>query len=440
MRRWDQSGPTATEHGIPLSAGTWIPLENGIQVNFASGTFQSGDYWTIPARAVSGQIEWPPCGSDGNASQPPSSIVVHSAPLASIAPAPAGSGTPAGPGSAGGVVVEDCRQKFSPLTALAPPTVIEAVHVTSVSWVNDDVVQLDTLATHGLTITLDQVPTCPLSGANVIVTVEPAQAVVGDNLNLPPDPGNPLTTYLRTVTVIDTAVTLNGSDITWQWPTSSTAQLDVVMNLNTSLSAGAPAQQWAKVRIRLLGQMIYAAGAAGPVYLDGMALGQPGVRQDDCQRIDLRLPSGAGLVASDFEGWLYVAPCLIVTGVTVTPHALTVTVGPTGQVTGTIVTGSSPPEAVTPTAVITVSYPAIANATVTISVPPTDTGVTNIVTVPATATILSGQTSVSVPITVVGNPGAGTTLNFSISASMNPEAGGPVVATGGFSVTGAAPG
>ena len=427
-------------NGIPLSAGTWIPLENGIQVKFAPGTFQSGDYWTIPARAATGQIEWPPCGSDGNASQPPSSIVVYSAPLASMALAPAGSGAPAGPGSPSGVVVEDCRQKFSPLTALAPPTAIEAVHVTGVSWVNDDVVQLDTLATHGLTITLDRVPTCPLSGANVIVTVEPAQAVVGDNLNLPPNPGNPLTTYLRTVTVIDTAVTLNGSDITWQWPTSSTAQLDVVMNLNTSLSAGAPAQQWAKVRIRLLGQMIYAVGAAGPVYLDGMALGQPGVRQDDCQRIDLRLPSGAGVVASDFEGWLYVAPCLIVTGVTVTHPAVTVTVDPTGKVTGTIVTGSSPPAEVTPTAVITVNYPAIADATITMGLPPTATGLANIITIPDTATILRGQTSVSIPISVIGNPGAGTTPNFSISASMTPKLGGPVVATGGFSVTGAAPG
>jgi hypothetical protein len=165
-----------------------------------------------------------------------------------------------------------------------------------------------------------------------------------------------------------------------------------------------------------------------------------GVRQDDCQRIDLRLPSGAGLVASDFEGWLYVAPCLIVTKVTVTPPALTVSVGPAGEVTGTIVTGSSPPEAVTPTAVITVSYPAIANATVTISLSPTDTGVTNIVTVPGSATILSGQTSVSVPISVVGNPGAGTTLNFSISASATALIGGPVIATGDFSVTGAAAG
>ncbi len=414
MRRWDQSGPTATEHGISLSAGTRIPLENGIEVNFAPGTFQSGDYWTIPARAASGQIEWPPCGSDGNASQPPSSIVVHSAPLASIAPG--------GPGSPGGVVVEDCRQKFSPLTALAPPTALEAIHVTSVSWVNDDVVTLDTLLTRGLTITLDQVPTCPLSGANVIVTVESAQAAAG-NANPPPDPG----TYLRTVTVIDTAVTLNGSGITWQVP--STAQSTVVSSLDTSVSPGAAAQQWAKVRIRLLGQMIYAAGAAGPAYLDGLALGQPGVRQDNSQRIDLRLPSGAGVVASDFEGWLYVAPCLTVAGVTV---------GQAGQVPGTIVTGSSPP--VTPTAVITVNYPALADATVTISVAPTATGVTNIVTVPATATILSGQTSVSVPLTVVGNPGAGTTLTFRISASLTAQFGGPVVATREFSVTGAAAG
>ena len=170
MRRWDQSGPAATATGIPLSAGSWIQLENGIQVKFsAEGTsFHSSDYWTIPARTATGQIEWPPGDSDGQPFQPPVSVQVHSAPLARVVH------------EHQGVRVEDCRQKFSPLTAIAAPAAVEAIHVTGVSWVNDDVVTLDALIAEGLTITLDQAPTSPLSGANVIVTVE-AYAMTGGN-------------------------------------------------------------------------------------------------------------------------------------------------------------------------------------------------------------------------------------------------------------------
>ena len=338
MRRWDQSGPAATATGIPLSAGSWIQLENGIQVKFSGeGTsFHSSDYWTIPARTATGQIEWPPGGSDGEPFQPPASVQVHSAPLARVVH------------EHHGVRVEDCRRKFSPLTDIAAPAAVEAIHVTDVSWVNDHVVTLDALA-RGLTITLDQAPTSPLSGANVIVTVE-AYAMTGGN-----DGPTAYTTNLRTVTVIDTKVTLDGSKITWQLST------DQMQDLNKILLQGALAQQWAKMRIRLLGQMIYAIGAAGQlVYMDGLALGQPHVRRNgdtriDDTRIDLRLPSGVGLVASDFEGWLYVAPILEVVMVKVIPPAVTVT-----------------GERSVLTAEITVNYPASADTTVMLSLSESD--------------------------------------------------------------------
>ena len=62
VRRWDQTNPTQTS-GVPTAAGTWIALENGIQVQFGSGTFQPGDYWIIPARTAideeTGIIDWP---------------------------------------------------------------------------------------------------------------------------------------------------------------------------------------------------------------------------------------------------------------------------------------------------------------------------------------------------------------------------------------------
>ena len=84
IRRWDQSGPATGPGGIPLSAGTWIELENGIEVCFEAGHYNSGDYWTIPARTATGTIDWPPGGGDSNAYQPPQSTRIYRAPLACI--------------------------------------------------------------------------------------------------------------------------------------------------------------------------------------------------------------------------------------------------------------------------------------------------------------------------------------------------------------------
>ena len=51
MRRWDQAGAGATAQGVALSS-TAIQLENGIEVTFTEGQYQTGDYWTIPARTA----------------------------------------------------------------------------------------------------------------------------------------------------------------------------------------------------------------------------------------------------------------------------------------------------------------------------------------------------------------------------------------------------
>lgn len=55
VRRWDHKA----EASLPISA-EWIDLENGIQVAFHEGDeYRTGDFWMIPARAASGEIEWP---------------------------------------------------------------------------------------------------------------------------------------------------------------------------------------------------------------------------------------------------------------------------------------------------------------------------------------------------------------------------------------------
>lgn len=64
----------------------WIDLEDGIQIQFsADGDYRTGDYWLIPARVATGNIEWPSTsGIDGELNPqplPPRGIEHHYAPL-----------------------------------------------------------------------------------------------------------------------------------------------------------------------------------------------------------------------------------------------------------------------------------------------------------------------------------------------------------------------
>jgi hypothetical protein len=112
VRRWDQFGSSAGDKGINVAANTWIDLENGIQVQFGAGQYQPGDYWLIPARTATGQIEWPPCDSDQNKFQPPLSTPIYRAPLACIH----------WDTTKKAFTVEDCRRSFPPLTSLDDAT------------------------------------------------------------------------------------------------------------------------------------------------------------------------------------------------------------------------------------------------------------------------------------------------------------------------------
>lgn len=76
LRRWDGLHPMAAE-----SPDGFIDLEDGLQVQFSSGTYRTGDYWTIPARTAtadvaSGNIEWP-VQADGTTARLPFGIDHH---------------------------------------------------------------------------------------------------------------------------------------------------------------------------------------------------------------------------------------------------------------------------------------------------------------------------------------------------------------------------
>jgi hypothetical protein len=84
LRRWDQRG-RLTAGSVRIQEGTWLDIEDGVQVWFEPGaTYRPGDYWTVPARAVTGTVEWPRSAAGEPLLQRPAGIVHHYAPLAWI--------------------------------------------------------------------------------------------------------------------------------------------------------------------------------------------------------------------------------------------------------------------------------------------------------------------------------------------------------------------
>lgn len=436
LRRWDQAAPSAVSGGLPLSAGTWLQLENGIQVSFTKGSYHSGDYWTIPARTASGQIDWPPCGGDGNAYQPSQSVRVYRAPLACL------HSTTIEEIFGGKVTklvhttVDDCRQLFSPLTDLIPTADRQAIHVESINWANDDIMTLDHLVANGLVVTLDQAPSSPITAATFVVTVEPVTTPAKD-IELEALPS----TVLRGVTVVDSEITVTAQTLSWLLPFAETslAQRLTVEFLDQMLRIGAPVKLFARARVRLLGEMIFANAPSGPIYLDGRAFGQAALRHDGITpRVDLRLPSGDQSAASDLEAWFYLAPVLRITSLTIAYPALTVVLDANGNVTGVQATVSGKTELVNPTATVTVSYPAVTGTVIALTLLG-DQGTGSVASIPATAPIAAGHTSSSFPLTILANPGFGDpppTLTFEITASLNNAAGLASAQSATFTVTG----
>jgi hypothetical protein len=105
LRRWDQTGVGATADGIAMTAD-WIELEDGVEVAFSDGLYRPGDYWLVPARTSTGDVEWPPfeVPNLNPIAQPPLGIPRHYCRLALV--------TVAG----GAITATDCRPRFPALT------------------------------------------------------------------------------------------------------------------------------------------------------------------------------------------------------------------------------------------------------------------------------------------------------------------------------------
>ncbi len=468
VRRWDQPG-TGTAGDMPLSVTAPIDIENGIQVTFCAGTYKSGDYWLIPARTASGKIDWPPCGGDGRPCQLAANIPVYTVPLALITlrdtftrrnpVQETGAGLAIADKNDSQIafqeeeigtiadqsnfLVQDLRSFFTPLSS-------NALHVNRISWINDDVITLDQLAASGLKLLLDDAPTSVIDASVFRVTVEiPSYRSADRTLGATElgnqaggSPANPQQSIqitdaprLRTEVVLDGVVTVLNDIVYWSLLTQDTSNKietelgDLLfLELNTLLQTivYAPDPTWfARVRVRLLGHMIYAqisssggsCGSARTLFLDGQSLAAPGTRQDQTPRIDLQYPSGSGAKASDFESWFYLAPAIVISSLAFDPASVSL---PGGGAAGTT------------TGTVTLTTPVSADTTITLTPTPV-TGVT--FNIPATITVPAGQNYQTFTASVtVTTPTAGAGIVCTVAASVTWQVGTGSTVSGTFTV------
>lgn len=105
VRRWDGEG------GVAEIKEAWRPLELGLQVKFEkSGVYQTGDYWLIPARSITGDVLLPklPGNPSRSVKLPPMGPTRHYCMLALASCDGAGSWA----------LLEDCRPTFPAATKL----------------------------------------------------------------------------------------------------------------------------------------------------------------------------------------------------------------------------------------------------------------------------------------------------------------------------------
>jgi hypothetical protein len=367
LRRWEQFGATATDNGAALATGTWLDLENGIQVQFGAGQYQPGDHWLIPARTASGQIEWPPCGGDGAAFQPPHGNNVMRAPLACIH----------WDVKKEAAIVEDCRRLFPPLTDISP-NASAAIHITQLNWSNDDIMTFDQLIANGLSVSVDQAVTSQVNSGNFDVALEVVYANQAEKIfafeKLPP-------IVLRTEMPLDGQVTVQPTVLVWKLPFDPTDQASFrqvpMLNLiNSLLLTGTSYSAFARVRVRLLGSTIFGQSGNTQLFLDGECCGAAGTRADGVTpRVDFSFPSGNLQKASDFQSWFYLAPI---------PQLVSLTVAPASIIFS--------PLAATPTPVgtVTLNYAAVIDTVVSLSVTPPPNAPAA-VSVPASVTVPKGK-------------------------------------------------
>ena len=301
LRRWDQAGATATANGVSMTAA-WTSLEDGVEVQFSTSTFRTGDYWVVPARTATGEVEWPPFANPNTAPLPqlPRGIGHRFCRLALLA---------FDVEKKVWSVASDCRQVFAPLTE--PCCTRDASHVVATNWDNDDVLPSSIIVREGLRIRLDRAPDPrSLSSDTVQVSVEArfpdstGFARVYLNGRVTRDPADD-----RVIIWMPPIEPVNGlaGPVLAIVPPSRARKAAATSKRAAAATRAAP-EGATRLRVTLKGHLIWSDARAGMrVFVDGQAFGQPGLRADGKNaRIALTFPSGAKASASDFESWFFI--------------------------------------------------------------------------------------------------------------------------------------
>ncbi len=282
VRRWDSSPNNPALQTV--ATGAWINLESGVQVNFGAGTYFSGDYWLIPARTLTSNVDWP-VQNGVPAAEPPKGIRRHFCRLALVTLS-----------AAGWSVQQSCMPVFPPLTALGPASAVKAMHVTAVNLIseagnvaalqNDSNVAVAVVARDAAIEVVCDAPVNPVCAhpAACFVTVEiprlaPATQGAGTPIGFAPF-----------ILACPMTVSSQGNALHFAFD-----QVIGEFLLQTVKAAG----NRLLTRVTLKGSVIWNRDDP-TMYLDGEAFGLQ--RQS---YIGLRLPSGGGLRGSDFEMWFW---------------------------------------------------------------------------------------------------------------------------------------
>jgi len=290
VRRWE---------GTANIAGAWIALEDGVEIEFADGLYTTGDYWLIPARTATGDVDWPTDGVNPLL-RPPEGISHAYCRLAALVL------------SKTWQVAEICRPVFPPLTGVSSsgPAVDPGIHVLDVrtggaTLGNDTQVAGVTLARTGLQIVCDAdvEPGCVASKPNVLVTLDvPFPATQEEIAFWKTSDGSPFGTIpvtLNAVTAWDDA----DKAIGWK-PLGATA------SILAGLFARFPKQKSLLAHLTVKGNFVYEAGNP-QVNLDAEVFGVL-----EGTTLGAFLPqSGDGRRGGDLELWFWLVPDQLVVGV-----------------------------------------------------------------------------------------------------------------------------
>jgi hypothetical protein len=302
LRRWDSVGAMKVE--VPATNDGWISVEGGIQGHFADGDYRSGDYWLIPARTATGEIEWPPFQIPNTTPLPqaPTGIEHHYCRLALVQLGPEGSLQ----------VLEDCRPLFPPLTEVGAEP---GIHVTAVNLNatkkplhNDRDVAVTDFA-QGIEILCDTnifpgslISSAPDNPACFITLDLPFPFSAADRQLW----GDPVIGFQPII--LAASVNSEKNSISWlPLPSTQAWLLQRLFSMMQEFKRG----ERVPVHLTLKGNFVWALSDPN-LYLDGEAFG---FQQGDTT--EARFPTGDRVRGGDLEMWFWLvpSPLLKVTGV-----------------------------------------------------------------------------------------------------------------------------